>query len=212
MTAVAHTFIYGFSLFLVSVYVYRWVIGRFFRLRRPVIFAVMLSGLVMWAGFPYFRGYAGEISVTTVLILLLEIFPRPRFSYFSKGYGWGRGAWGIVVMGLLLYPSVLFMTPWYAYGWGYPDGPNGWLMLLVVLAVGSYWWWRRSWLAALLPLGVAAYWLGLLESNNLWDYLIDPLVFLWALAVILLNITRRFLSHSLTGKGEKAKIVTSENL
>ena len=48
---------------------------------------------------------------------------------------------------------------------------------MVVAGLVVAWWWRRRGAALVLAAGVGAFNLRLLESNNLWDYLLDmPLV------------------------------------
>jgi hypothetical protein len=91
----------------------------------------------------------------------------------------------VLVAGLVLYPLALGLGTWDPYRLGYG---NPWL-LATLLAVA---------LAALvldaplvtfcIALGVQAWALGAFESRNLWDYLIDPLVFVWAAAALLLRV------------------------
>lgn len=135
------------------------------------------------------RGVAGDLSLTT-LVLLLRGLLRPaggRTPFDALGTRALRLL--IAAAGLVLYPLALGVGAWDPYRLGYGDP---WF-LTVLLAVA---------LAALLldlPLvtfciavGVLAWGLGAYESRNLWDHLLDPLVFAWALFALLLGGARAF--------------------
>lgn len=138
-----------------------------------VLFAV-LCGPVGTAQLPivaYIRGISSDLSITLValaclglrrhLLGLRAIERRERSVLFAV----------VAAAALLLYPSALGWGDWDAYrlGWGTPG------MLLVLLVLSLVCWLRGL---RLLPMLVAAALLawsaGLLESSNLWDYLMDP--------------------------------------
>ena len=65
------------------------------------------------------------------------------------------------------------------------------IALLAVLALTTWLWGFR--LATLcIALAVLAYSAGWYESNNLWDYLLDPLVSTWGLSALLLRWAKTF--------------------
>lgn len=72
--------------------------------------------------------------------------------------------------GLALYPVALGLTPWdpYSAGWGFSWLFVLTLLLTMVLAV------LKNRFAVVLTAAILAYDLRLLESTNLWDYLVDP--------------------------------------
>jgi len=133
------------------------------------------------------RGVVGDLSLTTLVLLL---------SRLHRHVGSGepvdtRSALAFqclaAVGGLVLYPLALGLGAWDPYRLGYGDP---WF-LAALLAVA---------LTALLldlplvtfgiALGVLAWALEAYESRNLWDYLLDPLVFAWALSTLLLRGAR----------------------
>lgn len=168
--------------------------GRMLGLRRSglavlagasAIAALVPIGALPVAGL--LRGVVGDLSLTT-LVLLLRGLARdirggdradPRTTLTFQGL--------VVFAGVVLYPLALGLGAWDPYRLGY-GGP--WF-LATLLAVA---------LAALLldtplvtfctALGVLAWGLRAYESRNLWDYLIDPLVFVWAASALLLRGAR----------------------
>jgi hypothetical protein len=89
--------------------------------------------------------------------------------------------------GLLLYPLALglgYLDP-YRLGFG-----NPWMLVLLLAIVLLAWRLDLVWVAGWVSLGVLAWGVGAFESRNLWDYLIDPLVTVWALSALSLRGAR----------------------
>ena len=133
------------------------------------------------------RGVAGDLSVTTLVLLLRGLArdirggdpAQPRSTLMLQGL--------VTVAGVVLYPLALGLGAWDPYRLGY--GNPWFLATLLAAALGALA------LDAPLPtfctvLGVLAWGLGACESRNLWDYLIDPLVFVWAASALLLRGAR----------------------
>jgi hypothetical protein len=91
----------------------------------------------------------------------------------------------VAVAALFLYPMALGWGDWDAYrpGWG------SWGMLLVLLALClvSLAKGLRV-LPALLALALLAWSFGLMESGNLWDYLLDPWLSTFALGYVVAKV------------------------
>jgi hypothetical protein len=119
----------------------------------------------------YFRGISSDLSITLVVLAglglvrrlrgLRTIDPQERIALNAA----------VAAAALFLYPLSLGWGDWdpYRAGWGAPG------MLLALLAVTVFCWIKGL---RLLPMIVAAALLAwtfdLLESTNLWDYLMDP--------------------------------------
>jgi hypothetical protein len=109
------------------------------------------------------RAVTGDFSVTTLVAVTALWLGRydgaPWFRRFS------------IVTALALYPMALGLGPLDPYALGYSPRilPLGFLVLSVVS------WWRGVGLLAI-AIGMAqlAFALNLYESDNLWDYVIDP--------------------------------------
>jgi hypothetical protein len=150
-------------------------------------FVGLLAAAVAWVpvgGIPlagYLRGFFGDLSVTTMLLLVAALIGRVWGGRVLDGpervalWGWS------VAAGLALYPLTLGSTPWDPYQLGFRPR----MLLLVVAALVIGLWRRRRGSALVLAAGVAGYDLHILESSNLWDYLVDPALTLWAMGALL---------------------------
>jgi hypothetical protein len=125
----------------------------------------------------------GDLSMPSVLLLVAALAARLRQLAGNEGRAW----WNqrerfalhvfISVLALLLYPFALGLGMLDPYRSGF-----GGVSLLVMLALLSLWSMRRG--SYLLPaacsLAVLAWSLGWYESTNIWDYLIDVPLALYA--------------------------------
>ena len=131
------------------------------------------------------RGLCGDPSFTTLQLVVLALLHRTPIAI---RYGWRLPAF-IAGLSLLLYLSAL--GPWDIdlYRFGYRPG----YLVATMAALALYAWWRGYpqflWLFAIDLLLWRA---GLLESTNLWDALVDPLLMLAMLAVAMRN---RYRAH-----------------
>lgn len=164
------------------------------RLRRAhptlLLLAALVAALVPLGALPaagYLRGIVGDLSVTTVLLLLRGLL-RPVLGWAAIDAR-SRLALQILVAagGVVLYPLALGYGPFDPYRLGYA---NPWFLgglLALVVAAGLR---RLTLVAWCLALAVLAWAVGAYESRNLWDYLVDPLVAAWGLGGILITRPR----------------------
>jgi uncharacterized membrane protein YtjA (UPF0391 family) len=161
------------------------------RLRRAhpasTLLAAVVAALVPFGGLPaagYVRGLVGDLSVTTVLLLLRGLL-RPVL-------GWAvidersRLALEILVAagGLVLYPLALGPGPFDPYRLGYANPSFLGGLLVLAVATGFR---RLTLVTCCLAFAVLAWAVGGYGSRNLWDYLLDPLVAAWGLGALLLR-------------------------
>jgi hypothetical protein len=159
-----------------------WLARRFTTSRGrlgPVALAAMTAAWIPIRGIPlggYPRGLLGDLSIVTLLLLAASLIPalggRRVLDTRSRAAlaGWAA------VAGMALYPQTLGLTRLDPYELGYRPR----VLVLLVVGLVVWWWWGRLGAALVLTSGVAAFNLGLLESDNLWDYLLDPALFVWA--------------------------------
>ena len=119
----------------------------------------------------YVRGISSDLSITLVALAcvglcrrLLALSPVARREKLAL-YG------VISVAALFLYPTALGWGDWDSYrsGWG------SWGQWAALLALSLFCWIKGlRLLPMLVALALLAWSAGLMESTNLWDYLLDP--------------------------------------
>lgn len=119
----------------------------------------------------YVRGISSDLSVTLVALACMglsgHLFGTPFIARRERMALNGA----VAVTAVLLYPAALGWGDWDAYrlGWG---SLGLWSALL---ALSLMFWIRKFRLLPLLVgLALLAWSAGLMESTNLWDYLVDP--------------------------------------
>lgn len=156
-------------------------LARLPRVRRgPAVLALVLLLLVPFGGLPlaaYVRGMVGEPSVGTLLLLGHALARQAGFVAPLSAAGRVAALALPLLAAGVLYPLALGAAAYDSYRWGYGD--PYFLGLLFVLAVAATW--RLPLVALSIALAVLAWALGWHESGNLWDYLIDPLLVIYAL-------------------------------
>lgn len=126
----------------------------------------------------YIRGVVGDLSLTTVLLLIATTVRyltgmalcsrRQTIALFSV----------VVPVGLVFYPMALGLGAFDPYSLGY--GSIAFLLCLLILCCTA-WIFDCLLISICLIAAVGAYSLQWYDSNNLWDYLIDPLLVIFGL-------------------------------
>ncbi len=129
----------------------------------------------------YLRGLLGELSATTTILLVHHLL-RPVLRLPPIGESSRIALQALVAIGgLVLYPATLGFGPADPYRVGFAH--QGFVCVLLLVALAA--WYRRLHLvASCLAVGVAAWAAGALESRNLWDFLLDPLLTAWAFGAL----------------------------
>ena len=158
-------------------------------LLRGLVLAVFIGLLipVFGAGLPltaFFRGVGGDLSTT---LLALSVWSLSYRLLDTTGIDQREVTVLMAVISataLLLYPTALGWGNWDAYrlGWG-----SWWLLAALIALCGVSAWLGLRVLPALIALALLAWSLGLMESSNLWDYLLDPWLSVYALVFVFLK-------------------------
>jgi hypothetical protein len=147
--------------------------------------AVFVLMLIPFNGMPlaaYVRGMTGDLSITTLVLLWCALLkpwcgcvmaePKHRFMLLAL----------IALAAFALYPMALGAGAFDPYRLGY--GNPQFVVVLLLLALVA--WFRKYSLVALcIALAILAWAIGWYESGNLWDYLLDPLVAIYAMTAII---------------------------
>ena len=150
-----------------------------------LISTLVIIVLIPFHGLPlaaYLRGGIGDLSITSLILLTLTILRslsgctladiRPNNLMLSL----------IVLAALGLYPMALGLGYFDPYRLGYGNvGFIGGLLLITLVA----YYYQQTLLALTLTFTVLAWNIGWYESTNLWDYLLDPLLAIYAIGALL---------------------------
>jgi hypothetical protein len=132
----------------------------------------------------YIRGITSDLSITLITLAVW------RMGHLVLGWRATAKPERMVVMAvvavaaLFLYPLALGWSDWDAYrpGWG------SWGMLLALLVLCVVCWVKGFQVVpALVALALLAWSFGLMESPNLWDYLLDPWLSIYALSFVFIK-------------------------
>jgi hypothetical protein len=151
------------------------------KVRLPLLVALFAVTLVPVDGMlvcGYVRGLLGDPSVTLVVLASCGALAETRGRDVFDDRNLRLTMITIVLAGAILYPSALGLTAFdtYALGYGAP------LLSGAVFVVALVAWFRDLYMLLLcVVLGVLAFMIGVYESPNLWDYLVDPLALVIAL-------------------------------
>ena len=153
-----------------------------FPLIAKVILILLLSNLFFWPlglgmELPlsaYVRGVTGDLSIVTILLLWTSLL------YASKSAPLVFKL-ALACIAIAFYPLALGLGMIDPYAWGYGSMPFFIVVLLFALVCGLANWNKGVWIIAIAILAWAAHWH---ESANLWDYLLDPFLAIWALSAL----------------------------
>jgi hypothetical protein len=144
-----------------------------------VVLFVPVGGLPLVA---HMRGATGDLSVSTLALAAGAVFFRLTGRRVVEPRDRNALLWLVAGAALFLYPLALGWTSFDPYALGY--GSVVFITALLAVTLGA---WRAGLKFSVLVVLVAglAWLLGVYESRNLWDYLIDPLAAIYALAALL---------------------------
>lgn len=122
----------------------------------------------------YVRGVTGDLSIVAMLLLWSTLLPSVK--KIPVGF-----KVSIAIIAIVFYPLALGFGMWDPYGWGYDS--IGFLIAIIFFAIvcGLASWTKGIWILSFAVIAWAAHWH---ESANLWDYLLDPFLAVWALLAI----------------------------
>lgn len=164
-----------------STHEYPWLV--------KVVLALFIGNFVFWPWglgmelplAAYIRGVTGDLSVVTLLLVWSFFLPAAKpIPMAFKGV--------ITLIALIFYPFALGFGMVDPYAWGYGSLVFFSGVLLFALIWGLLNWVKGVWIIAIAIIAWAIHWH---ESANLWDYLLDPFLVLWAGISLLGALNRR---------------------
>ena len=166
-----------------------------------VLVCVVLANLLFWPVFTflsplelplaaYVRGFTGELSITAMLLLWTAYFSPKEIHVPLVMKLW------IALVAITFYPFALGIGMLDPYAWGY----GSIALLAAVIATALIAWFAGSnRIAIILALAILAWAAGWHESTNLWDYILDPFLGLWAIASLIRSAWRARAARAQTG-------------
>jgi len=164
-----------------------WIL-KIFPIPHPSIRYILSAAAVVLTFVPFgpyslamlIYGATAELSVTAVALLILALLRKHLRRKGQLAAEKRLLAAVVVVFGLMLYPGVLGFRYHDFYADGYAGGLFGYFLITVVSSFAVLRLWK---LAGLFILAGIAWRLSLGNSSNLWDYVLDIWVFMWAWGV-----------------------------
>ena len=172
---------------------------RMMRLRVLVCFVI--ANLMFWPIFTlvlplelplaaYVRGFTGELSITSMLLLWTAYFSPKQITLPTPIRTW------MALVAIAFYPFALGVGMLDPYAWGY--GSIALLAAviataLIALLMGS------NRIAIILAIAILAWAAGWHESANLWDYVLDPFLGFWAIGSLIQSAVRARKARAQTG-------------
>ncbi len=154
-------------------------------LAAALVLFVPLGDLAVAA---YVRGAIGDLSVATLVLAGAACIAQLTGRSLIAQRDMRALLWLVAIAAAFLYPFALGLTPFDPYALGY--GSVGFVTALLLVTLAA--WYARLNLVVLVVIAAAlAYLGGTYESRNLWDYLIDPLVSMYALVWLLAGLRGR---------------------
>ncbi len=154
--------------------------------RGPRWLPLLAGGLafVPVSGLPigrWLHGFNPSVSIPFVAILLNAVISPLLERQLLDEKALRAGLWFGALAGLVLYPMAAGVGPFdpYELGWNWPG------IELVVGGLSVLLLWRQNAFGGVLLLTGVAWRLGGMESQNVWDYLIDPIYFVMSLIGLL---------------------------
>ena len=148
------------------------------------IFAVILMPLGEFPASHYLRVLTGDLSMLSLVWLTAGAGQTMLHGRRTRSAHERHSAIAVLFIALCLYPSALGLSPLDVYSLGYSPVYLGPVVFLLFAGTIGLNYWIPAISAAL---ALAAYYLGFLESNNLWDYLIDPVIVIYCLSLLVMD-------------------------
>lgn len=153
--------------------------------RTGLACAIAIAALIPFGGLPlaaYVRGVTGDLSIASLALLLSAIFNR--LSGWQPFDAQTRLAllFLVALAALGLYPLALgvgYLDP-YRLGYG-----NLWFVSVLLVVALAACFRQLPAIALVIALAVFAWSIGWYESTNLWDYLLDPLLAIYAINALM---------------------------
>lgn len=129
----------------------------------------------------YVRGVTGDLSIVTLLLLWTSILPNAKRVPLPFIVG-------LILVAIPFYPMALGLGMIDPYAWGYGSIALVGVVIVAAFICGLVNWIKGVWILSFALVAWSFHWH---ESGNLWDYVLDPLLVIWAVCAIVYRLQQR---------------------
>jgi hypothetical protein len=168
-----------------------WVLQKFSPNPLPfaakILLAILIGNILFWPlgmDLPlvaYVRGVTGDLSIVLTLLLWSSLLPSSKPTPIAFKFA-------VAIIAFCFYPFALGVSMIDPYAWGYGSIVFLATVLFFALVCGLANWSKGVWIIAIAIIAWSAHWH---ESANLWDYLLDPFLSIWAICTCIGVMYRR---------------------
>lgn len=170
-----------------------WILQKFSPNEFPLVakfsLVLLVGNLFFWPlGFgmelplvAYVRGVTGDLSIALTLLLWSSLLPTNKSTPVAFKLA-------VAIIAICFYPLALGWGMIDPYTWGYGNVAFLIATLLFAMICALANWIKGTWIIAF---SIVAWSLNWHESSNLWDYLLDPILAMWALLTLTGELYRR---------------------
>jgi hypothetical protein len=152
-----------------------------------ILLVILIGNILFWPlgmDLPlvaYVRGITGDLSIVLTLLLWSSLLPSSKPTPISFKFA-------VAIIAFCFYPLALGVSMIDPYAWGYGSIVFLATVLFFALVCGLANWSKGVWIIAIAIIAWSAHWH---ESANLWDYLLDPFLAIWAICTCIGVMYRR---------------------
>lgn len=170
-----------------------WALQKFSKNPLPfaskLVLVLLIGNLLFWPLglgmelplIAYVRGVTGDLSIVLSLLLWSSLLPSNKQTPMAFKLT-------VALIAFCFYPFALGLGMVDPYVWGYGSIPFLVTVLAFAMVCALVNWSKGVWIIAIAILAWSANWH---ESANLWDYLLDPFLAIWALFACIGALYRR---------------------
>lgn len=177
----------GHGLFLLALILFivqakHW--GKYWPIAYVIAAVLIVLPIKDWLVIEFSRGYFSDLSITTVVMSTFYILNVAGARNLDSS---STLKYAVVGLALLLYPLTLGLSMLDPYAAGFSSHVMYPVFISVLSLFAFASWYFGLWqLALVLALALLANGLSLYESNNIWNYLIDPLAVIMSLGSLVI--------------------------
>lgn len=161
--------------------------------RRIVVISLIILNIFISIGglgaVQWLRSLFGDLSLLTWVVLAHILSQRLLGRELLRADSKKLLLAGTVLVGVVFYPLALGLGQFDPYQLGYAPQALG---IVIFVVAAALWLRQHAALAITLLLPLLAFHTGWFESSNLWDYVLDPLLFGYAVVQLLAGYVRSF--------------------